>query len=1550
MPSSHRSARQWFTDHRRRRHRSDTTAPPSGPDKIPQLSTPQPEAADNPREFSTRAAPTDTRSTTVETEPTGSVEVAGVVDQTRQEALGQQATQEQQSPPPAFQETHDESPIWTQSLHCFATQHPECYKLIEHIIENVAHESVFKWGTWLNSPSQESRHKLFRQWKSYLPSLRTTKSLAASLANLDHNKIAPLIVAGVFVVLELCLDSFDPAVRDSAISAMLNAKELVSKWCESEKDLQSLKTKFSESNINFETIVGVEKDLEELYIKCLELIYTVYESGKNRLGRAVAALPQTPAQWKHLQDDLNNKDKDCSDRKRKVELVVKRREDNIKILDFIRIRGEDPEPSHQSILERTGVDISESTAGDWFVKTPEFTSWIGSLSNGETTKRLFWLKGSMGTGKTTLMCRAMSHFEKQPIPGVRLVPYYCYASGTSKESKAPKHETIVRALCRRLAWNSDGNVAEHAREVYDMKTMDAEESLSVKKTWGPLLEKLVDSSKSKIIFMIDALDECMNAGQYRGFLRFLGGLSKKPEGPYCLISSRPHVPVGTYFNSSLQFEAIHADADSDMRKFITSEIDSKNNATWEKSLFFEDIELRQRLEDALYKSARGMFRWVEIWLGIFFPKNQKPIERRPYAVGLLDELEQPKSLDRMDKSHDDCGDESADSWKNELGKAYSRLWIINGDEQYEKFQRSAFRIVIGALESLTPRQLLEAVCLDQIIPGKDTPLSLNQLEGLYHNFLKVNERGYLDFEHLSAKVFVSEMKKETGEETEEEMKKERKNLRFPKEECQHKLTDIVIKAIKEPSHLIWRDFEIGLSTWPGLAIAKLKEKSRLKRKEPLFWSRHLRRAPLKSANESRIRNAVDTAHFVKYIFHNWISHCNSRWEESQSVCHMIDLFNGQSRLEYLVLLTAYMDGDTGPLTPSFTAPALRASNALVQSEQGLSLNLFLLLVALGFSPFTQHTAGRLVLQEGVRNDILLPNIYKQTSLHIACAYGNNTMVTDLLEFQRAEQGSCMTLLMAKDGRGRIPMQYTCTEDIFKTLIEYEMPTWCVDENTSISQLDSEDSSEMTPIIQLVGTCSDDYLAQLFNKYSLGPNNSQNAILWEAVEYGKEKAVKFLVKNGANLDDYSVVRGPALVIAASYNNVRMLELLLDEGASIDGRDGDDGCALDYAICNGHVEAAEYLVSQGARLDFCGTHLNTPLHGAARSGIVKLARIIRRSGRTNDINAEGSLGTPLTVAICSWAVHRIEMVQFLLNEGADPNVQGGEYDNPLGAAIFRGNVEIAKLLLEKGAKIDTVGNNYGTALIAAAQTNNKYMIELLLEKGAEINAEGGEYGTALGAAVYNVRTAVPERGVEIVELLLDAMADPNAQGGKYDNPLGTAAYKGDVEIAKFLLEKGAEINTVGNNYGTALIAAAYNSHEAMIECLLEKGAEINAKGGKYGTALIAAAVDGKPEIVEMLIDAGAHVNAQGGDHGTALGAAAYYWQREMIAILLDHQADINAKGGKYGSPLGAAIHCEQSHQAPYTIKLLVSHGADIELLNEEDRAVALRYKSSEEIMLE
>ena len=189
---------------------------------------------------------------------------------------------------------------------------------------------------------------------------------------------------------------------------------------------------------------------------------------------------------------------------------------------------------------------------------------------------------------------------------------------------------------------------------------------------------------------------------------------------------------------------------------------------------------------------------------------------------------------------------------------------------------------------------------------------------------------------------------------------------------------------------------------------------------------------------------------------------------------------------------------------------------------------------------------------------------------------------------------------------------------------------------------------------------------------------------------------------------------------------------------------------------------------------------------------------RPWRRSDLRRDpASIANPLYYASLNGV---IELMQLLLEEGADVNAQGGFYGNALQAASSQNDEIVIRLLLNKGADVNAQGGHYGNALQAASFHDNETTLRLLLDKGADVNAQGGYYGNALQAALFHDNETA-------VQLLLSRGADINAQGGYYDNALQTAPFQDNETAIRLLLDKGADVNTQGGRiYGNALQAAS------------------------------------------------------------------------------------------------------------------------------------------------
>ena len=124
-------------------------------------------------------------------------------------------------------------------------------------------------------------------------------------------------------------------------------------------------------------------------------------------------------------------------------------------------------------------------------------------------------------------------------------------------------------------------------------------------------------------------------------------------------------------------------------------------------------------------------------------------------------------------------------------------------------------------------------------------------------------------------------------------------------------------------------------------------------------------------------------------------------------------------------------------------------------------------------------------------------------------------------------------------------------------------------------------------------------------------------------------------------------------------------------------------------------------------------------------------------------------------------------------------------PLCEAAMHGHKDVVELLLDAGAEPNKA-NIYGeTPLFRATGYGHNEVIEALLTKGADPNRQNNNGITPL-------HWAVDCGYIDVLKLLLESGADPNKQDRAMRTPLHMAVDSGHKEMVKLLLDKGAEPN--------------------------------------------------------------------------------------------------------------------------------------------------------------
>uniref|UniRef100_A0A1A9WY66 K Homology domain-containing protein n=1 Tax=Glossina brevipalpis TaxID=37001 RepID=A0A1A9WY66_9MUSC len=270
----------------------------------------------------------------------------------------------------------------------------------------------------------------------------------------------------------------------------------------------------------------------------------------------------------------------------------------------------------------------------------------------------------------------------------------------------------------------------------------------------------------------------------------------------------------------------------------------------------------------------------------------------------------------------------------------------------------------------------------------------------------------------------------------------------------------------------------------------------------------------------------------------------------------------------------------------------------------------------------------------------------------------------------------------------------------------------------------------------------------------------------------------------------------------------------------------------------------------------------------------------------------------------------------------------HDTALTLACAGGHEELVELLINRGANIEHRDKKGFTPLILAATAGHEKVVDILLKHGADLEAQSERTkDTPLSLACSGGR-------YEVVELLLSVGANKEHRNVSDYTPLSLAASGGYVNIIKLLLSNGAEINSrTGSKLGISpLMLAAMNGHTAAVKLLLDQGSDINAQiETNRNTALTLACFQGRHEVVSLLLDRKANVEHRAKTGLTPLMEAASGGYIEVGRVLLDKGADVNAAPVPTSRDTALTIAADKGHLK--FVELLLLRGAAVEVKNKK-----------------
>jgi ankyrin repeat protein len=329
-------------------------------------------------------------------------------------------------------------------------------------------------------------------------------------------------------------------------------------------------------------------------------------------------------------------------------------------------------------------------------------------------------------------------------------------------------------------------------------------------------------------------------------------------------------------------------------------------------------------------------------------------------------------------------------------------------------------------------------------------------------------------------------------------------------------------------------------------------------------------------------------------------------------------------------------------------------------------------------------------------------------------------------------------------------------------------------------------------------------------------------------------------------------------------------------------------------------------------------------------------------------------------------RPERLDWLLRQGANPELRAPGMPTPLDAALAQGSAGIAtaRLLFAHGASpagggrlarylvacLDGADDGRGEAfaldllargadpfgpgpsgeppMLLAVRLGWPALLQRLIALGADPDACDGRGMSALHFAATLGRK-------DALTALLAAGASPDRRAADGQTPLGIALASGQRELADWLdwrgwrlprrplaatdlpaaavvgdrdavrrlLDLGFPIDTTDGQGCTALLRAAGGGHRELVDDLLARGADPGLTANTGATALSAAVSMRHLEIVDRLLQAGCGLEQRLPGDVTVLMLAAALGLPELVSRLLQAGADLNAIDAQGLTPL----HC-------------------------------------------
>ncbi|KAF3927622.1 Ankyrin-2 [Arthrobotrys entomopaga] len=1137
---------------------------------------------------------------------------------------------------------------------------------------------------------------------------------------------------------------------------------------------------------------------------------------------------------------------------------------------------------------RDANDVRVENTCKWLLERDEYLQW--KQESNET--KLLWIHGPPGSGKSILCSTAIKDL-LDSHPGTHNVAYY-FCSARFENTRDP--ESIARSWVQQLLW--DDFAHREASEYYSKQKTGTRASMhDVWELFTKISQRMQDC-----ICVLDGLDECFKTGQAMAhkatmnrWLDFLMKLEQHAKGTKVriLLVSRDEPDI----RQNLSSWKSHG-----MLPIQVTELEIKSEYTR------SDIELfaRRSVQDALAYSDPPISDDTILKLSALAAEKSKGMFL--YITLLRTRLEEYIGNGRTEESLSEAVDELGD-YDEAYGRILDMIQAYKGEKRVRA--EAVLRWVLFAARPLQMQELAEALEAalytsnghsqpvqnargSLVPPGKLTSGYFQQIVSLCGSFVVSSDKAStsdlfktVDFVHFTAKEFLL-----TPADPADAYGKD--GFHFD-DEARHQavLAEICLR------YLCSEDFKKPHGNIDKNLINEKRNNFRFLDYATSFVFQHLQNAGQAARERENIQSLLNK------------------------------LFANHSDNWYLwaYFYETRQDGD-GPQTPGdFDLETFKPASKLYYCALFGLVDTMKHLHSIGASGDLNSQSARhgTPLQAAAANkheeavNLLLewgadPNIQRQNDNALQAAVRTSASTTVQLLLQHGAKIDDDLLLQALRSNNL---------EIFHQLWTQIEKSGCKIKNKEalLDEVAKEDGVEA--FIKLLLKSGTSIVWQTAKR--------SNTALHRAAANGRVENVRLILKEArrrvclpAVLEAGDKLGRTPLWMAAASGSVEVVELLLKYGADLFTLNSLKRNAMHAAARRGHPQMILYLVSAGFGINDCDQNRNQPLQLAVQENRYDAAKLLIELGA--NVNARNLDGWS-SLHESTFVSDKVEMIQLLLDHGADINGTTANGVSPLNNAIIGGKKTVLRELLDRGADVHLRNTKGHNAIYECALHGHPEMLRWVLDAGlaSEINITDLTIGMSpLYAAVELGRPRIVkvliEYGVDVNQKILDG----------WWTPLHEAVKKGFLEITEMLLEAGANPNAANEDGITCFHCCWVTGAVSLATLLVQYGADVNIKRKDQFTALHYACFEGRAELAEFLVKNGANLEDETKEGFSPLHLSIMRNHASIVDMLIKNGADVNHKDRKSWTPL----HRAASLGNPYIAELLVARkDIDLEARNDD-----------------